>query len=297
MKKQTKWWFALIIALLLSILFSLMGLYLISYIIPYSRSTKDIENATKSQYRALEGIERAVYAISENSLGYSSGNTLNPNKREIIRYTIVGSGSTIPRPWAGNGLDADWNKISQAEPIQILIWNNRLENNWITLKARIPSFWWEENIWTSSSWATKLFSWQISSSKDSTSPIYASGWILTVNDLTSLSWNWIDLSLREWEVFTQTSSEKKIFSNYYNQNCWVNKECVLRIAQINALINNNNNTQEIPYLEYQISANASLPYQVSDIDTFGYSYGFSRRYRARVPQATTSAAFDFTVFQ
>lgn len=43
------------------LLMSLIGIFLLEYMIPFSRSVKGVENATNAYYQAYGGIEEAVY--------------------------------------------------------------------------------------------------------------------------------------------------------------------------------------------------------------------------------------------
>lgn len=254
------------------------------YIVPFSRSTKDIENASIAQYQAFWGIEQSLYSISQENQWFSTWTTLIQEDFRQVSYNIIGSGSTIPRPWTGNGLDPNWNRLSQTEPIQLLIGNGRISS--IDLQLRVPSFWGSWNLWPSN---TPLVLWQISSESQTLS---ASGWLIRTNDIpfNANIWN------RQWILISDNSTQT--FWGFYASHCNnISSECVLRISLINKILQWLWST-ELPYLEYQIDTGTrNIPYQITDIEAIWLSYGFSRTYNVRVPQATTSAAFDFTVFQ
>lgn len=273
--------FSLVIAMGLSLIFWIIWLFLMEYIVPFSRSTVNIENASIAQYQSLSWIEQSLYSISQEAIWFSSWATLVQENNRQVSYNIIGSGSTIPRPWTGNGLDSNWNRLSQTEPIQLLVGNNRISN--FELRLRIPDFWGTWTLWPS--WIP-LVLWQISSESQTLS---ASGWIIRTNDIPfgANIWN------REGILISNNATQT--FWNFYASHCNnVSSECVLRISLINKILQW---STELPYLEYQIESNNPIPYQITNIETTGISYGFSRKYNVRVPQATTSAAFDFTVFQ
>jgi len=52
-----------------------------------------------------------------------------------------------------------------------------------------------------------------------------------------------------------------------------------------------------PYLEYQVQTSNAIPLQLPVVVSEGKSSGFSKRLEAAIPQETTNAAFDFTIFQ
>lgn len=255
------------------------------YIVPFSRSTVNIENASIAQYQALSWVEQSLYSISQEAIWFSTWSILTQEIYRAVEYDIRGSGTSIPRGGTWNWLDPNWNRLSQTEPIQLLIGNGRISS--LVLRLRIPDFWGTWSLWPS--WVP-LVLWQISSESQTLS---ASGWIILTNNIpfNANIWN------RQWILISNNSPET--FWNFYNSSLLGNcnnalNECVLRISLINRILQW---TTELPYLEYQIATNRVIPYQITDIETIWLSYGFSRTYNVRVPQATTSAAFDFTVFQ
>jgi len=57
----------------LTLLLSFTGLYLLEYIVPFSRNIKDVENASQAFYEGYAGVEDALYTISQNEIGYGTG--------------------------------------------------------------------------------------------------------------------------------------------------------------------------------------------------------------------------------
>lgn len=282
--------FSIVIALWLSLIFALIWLFLMEYIVPFSRSTVNIENASIAQYQAFAGIEQSLRSISQEDLWYSTSGILQNEDFRLVDFQVIWNGSLIPREWTWNWLDSNWNRLSQTEPIQLLVWNDRI-NNILNIRLRVPRFWWSNQsiIWGSE----PLVLWQISS-QSSTLTASPNGMILYNNISSNSNISTLNIWGREGNLIENLTIPVP-FSNFYNSNC-ISSECVIRISLINRLTQSWGN--ELPYLEYQIDTNnRNIPFQVTDISVTWLSYWFSRKYNVRVPQATTSAAFDFTVFQ
>lgn len=293
MKKNTSW-FSIIIALGLSLLFVLTGLYLIEYMVPFSRSTKGIENASKASYEWLSWVEQSLYAISQNLPWYSENKTLSMWINKDFSYTITGSWILIPEIGKWNGLDTNWNKLSQTEPIQLSVWNNTLTS--INLSLRVPRFDGNDKSLWSGSWA--LILWQLSSLTDSVvaTASWATMGAIQYSDIPINSWiGTINLFWKNGNNINDFSVQNTLWNFYSSLGCGT-QNCVLRISLINKLPQPSW-TLEYPFLEYKIQTSNPIPYQITDVSTTGISNGFSKKYNIRVPQATTSAAFDFTVFQ
>jgi len=285
--------FSLVLAMWLSLIFWIIWLFLMEYIVPFSRSTTNIENASIAQYQALSWVEQSLYSISQEPIWFSASSTLNQDTYRSVDYDIRGSGAFIPRGGTWNWLDPNWNRLSQTEPIQLFVGDDRITS--LQLRLRVPRFWGTNQsiIW----WADPLVLWQLSS-WDSTliaSNSWSNVWMTYYLNIPPNSWILTrNLFTRRGNPIDDNTSTIT-FSSFYASNCWPWNECVLRISLINRLLQW---TTELPFLEYQINTGTrNIPYQITDIETTGTSYWFSRRYNVRVPQATTSAAFDFTVFQ
>ena len=88
------------------------------------------------------------------------------------------------------------------------------------------------------------------------------------------------------------------FTAFYVSNCnSAGRECVLKISVINPLVSTLIGSPKIPYLEYRLYSNAVIPLRSAIVSSQGKSYGFSKKLKIQVPQTTTNAAFNFTVFQ
>ncbi len=52
--------FSIVLALGLMLLLSFTGLYLLEYIVPFSRNVKGVENASKAFYQSYAALEEAI---------------------------------------------------------------------------------------------------------------------------------------------------------------------------------------------------------------------------------------------
>lgn len=288
MYKNT-WGFSIVIALGLSLIFSIIWLFLMEYIIPFSRTTANIEQATIAQYKAFSWVEQSLRLISQQEPWYSSTwSVLSSWPVRRVDYSIAWDWDIIPQAGTWNWISSDWNRISQIEPIQLLIWDWRISNPF-ELQLRVPDFWGSGNLEPISA---PLLLWQVSFENETLS---ASWGLIRTNDIaTSDSGSTINLWTQSWFVISDNTTQN--FWQFYNSNCWNSDECVLRVSVINPIIQWG---VEIPFIEYQVRPRSwdNIPYQITNIQSTWLSFWFSRTYNVRVPQVTTSAAFDFTVFQ
>lgn len=295
-KTQNTHAFSIVLALWLTLLLSFTGLYLLEYMIPFSRNVKWVENASKAFYESYAGIEDALYDASQNEIWY-----INSDSFAGYDYDIDAMGTSLPKAGDGDSwYDADRNQISQEKPIQILIWRSRLTwgfwSDRIRMSLRIPDLdrdsTFDESFDTSPD--DDIIFWQLASQWDVLS---ASGTLIDESDINGVLENadgdpyefWLQNGVRLDESSQQ-------FRNFYNANCVWTNECVLKIAVIHPLEWSVSNTS-IPYLEYQILTDASIPLRFAQIESDGSSFGFTKKLKVAVPQRTTNAAFDFTVFQ
>lgn len=89
--------FSIVFALGITLLLCFMGLYLLEYMVPYSRNVKGIEFASQAFYESYAGVEDAMYLHSQNTIGYQTGISLSPSIQEEYSYTIIGNGRFSPR--------------------------------------------------------------------------------------------------------------------------------------------------------------------------------------------------------
>jgi Tfp pilus assembly protein PilX len=62
--KKTKKALSLVIAISITLIMGLLALYILEYIIPFSRNTKNIEHSVSAYYMADSAIEDALYSMS-----------------------------------------------------------------------------------------------------------------------------------------------------------------------------------------------------------------------------------------
>lgn len=294
MKYSHQTWFSIILAMGLTLLLSLTGLYLLEYVVPFSRNVKGIESASNSFYQAYAGLEQSMYLHRNNIIWYQTWTSLTSSIPEEYSYNISAQGTVSPQVWKWNSeYDRDFNKLSQAEPAQFVIGSWRL-NTWgsflrLSLKIpdlKSPSF--TEEL--SNTWNIVL--WQLSSSGHS-----LTSWVpINHTQINSgfMSQNFLNNS-RTGALLNGTSTGfLSFYSNYCNDS---GEECVFKLSLISPMYSNLTWNPRIPYLEYKIVSNRSIPLREAVIETQWKSYGFRRSLEVLVPQTTTNSAFDFTVFQ
>jgi hypothetical protein len=296
MLQKNKWAFSIVLAMILVIIMLLVAYNLLDMLIPFSKNTKWIENASNAYYQSYWRVEQSINFIAKNQVWASSWITMSSN---AIWYSIFmdSSGKTIPAAWKWNSeFNSDWNRIWPGEPVQLYInWTQTFKK----FRFRVPDLnrnwtfdWASETLsWNSS---FPIINWQISGSwltlNASWSQIMADKiwniWWTTNIDISSS--NWLDLS---WSRYTLT--------NFYSNTALLNKcfsaPCSLKLSIVNQLLTNN--WTQIPYLEYQIDFDSSVPQQYVDITTEWKSYWFKKTINTKYRVDTTSEAFDFTVFQ
>jgi len=301
MKQQTSG-FSIVFALGLTLLLSLTGLYLVEYMIPFSRNIKGIENASQAFYKSYGWVEQSLYKIYEWDIGgsFSDEFTLDSG----IAFTAQWSWSVIPSPWDGTSrYDEDRNRLSVIEPLQLYIWKNRIPSSGpsrLVFRVRIPDI---DGAWGfdeefDADQEDDIVLWQLSSENTSLfaswSLIWESEIELGVTDYRLWSQNWARLG----------SSAPESFGSFYDSECrWITQECILRFIVINPLVSSTNEAL-IPYLEYQFEVSwniwsnpAKIPYPIVRINSQWSTSGFSKNLEVDIPRDAINSAFDFAIFQ
>jgi len=291
--EKNKKGFSIIIAFWIVLIVTLIALYVLEYIIPFSKNVKGIENATKSYYLSLSWEEDALFYIRKHGLW--AENIKSFSGPSSFAYTIFSSWSFLPAPWHGTSdFDKDWSKISPSNSVQIFLPTGI---NWTNIKIyfRVPYF--SDNLEMSSVWA--IINWQISAKTDILNSSSEIGQRFTKTDIcdssdTSCTWNSIS-----WKQGFKLDNTTSTISSFYGSNCWVNYECVLKFSIINELIAKKlTSTIKIPYLEYKIDFDwKNVPSNVVRIDAKGSSYWFRKDFTLYYPRDFLINAYDFTVFQ
>lgn len=303
MKKNTHW-FTIILAIGIVFIISLITLYILEYILPFSRSVKGIENATMSYYQATSWVEDALFFISKNNIWAEHvkvfwGDAIDYN------FSIVATGSVFPTSWYGTSdIDKDWSKIALWTPLQIYLPAYSMNLSNFNMQLRVPNFVEGGVLALTNSWA--LIHWQLSSTGD----------ILNADETSRIEkWNICDSNPScttsfflsnmggSWSGFLLDNSGQKI-DNFYQSNCWTDYKCILKMSVLQSFIGKQTTWvitwtgKIIPYLEYQIDfGSQNIPKNVIEIDVAGKSYGFRKDMRVLYPQKGLIEAFDFTLFQ
>lgn len=289
MKKiQNKKWFSIVFALGLTLLFSFTWLYLLEYMIPFSRNVKGIENSAKAFYQAYSGIEESLYRVNQGDIWNEFSKNFWVWIVEDYSYAVSATWSRIPALWTWNSEeDADSNKLSFAEPIQLVVGSGLLDasSNPIIQFSRY-------NGWAFQTPNDELIIWQLSSQDDS---ISTASWNLVTESNISITWHTLPLWTDDGVTLDGTTQD---FRDFYTANCGAGLQCVLKISLIHALVSSTS-WVIYPYLNYNISfAGATkIPLRFTQLEARWKSYGFSKKLEVVLPQQTTNAAFDFTVFQ
>ena len=284
---------------------SLTVIFLLEYILPFAKDTKNIEFSSNAFYQSYSATEQAAKLLLDenNSAGQEYSDPLTIWGQNDVAYNIEAAWNTLPPPWEWNSeYDPNWNTISQWNPLQLEIGGD-VWNNGTSIRFRVPDV--EDGSGLLSNTKPKnqtgwLLSWQLAWENDMLNGVqwytgfnediqwddFAS-WILNfeLKDSNGLPLTWVD------------SSDKETFQSFYSSNCSWTDKCTLRFYVINDLILSNW-ASKLPYLEYQISSSTTdIPLQYAQINASGYSYGFKKDFVSRIPQQQVSEAIGITVFQ
>jgi len=290
--------FSLIIAMFLMIITSLLAMYLLEYIIPFSRNTKWMENWTKAYYEANKWIEDVLFSMKDKDPYFETGKTI-PDKALWYYYSLTSTWNTIPLPWDWNSeFSTNYNKISISNPVQLYLkWNIDWDD--VNFYFKVPHF--DDSVINPisfSGWTMPIINWQLSSWNDTLNSSWSQ---IQYGDINSSTWALTDTitfdSLRKWETLSWSEFSMEDF--YINEDC-SNTWCSLKLSIINELMTWDTPQQEIPYLEYKIEflwTNPNIANYYSIIRTYWKSTWYRKDLKLYIPQQTTIEAFDFTVFQ
>jgi len=293
--KKNKKALSLIIAIGITLVMALLAIFILDYMIPFWKNTKNIEQSVSAYYQADSAIEQALYSMSWTSLWAEIDKDILSTSPRDYWIDMISSWTVLPPVWQWNSeFNSDYNRISIWDPIQIEIWNNSIDPANFKLYFRVPDLDWNWNNDETLSWGIlKIINWQLSSSND---VLNASGSQITATQINWVlkSWDEIFKSLwvnQDWLTLNDSSNT---FAAFYTSNCWTNSGCILKMSVINKL---ETSSESVPYLEWKIYAWSSIPLRYRIIETTWKSYWFQKELRVKVPQQTLNEAFDFTVFQ
>ena len=135
---------AMIIALIVLILLTIMSTVFIEKLVRFSEASDGIENSNIAYYQALGMIEETLYNPTVNKYTpwnvLNSGSIISTGKGKSI---VVSTGATtIPESGKGNSpydpQNKDYNIIALGEPVQIVIPDGILNWDNIKFKFRVP---------------------------------------------------------------------------------------------------------------------------------------------------------------
>ena len=294
--KKNKTAFSLILAMWLVLIMSLLVLYILEYIIPYSKNVKWIENSSNAFYQAENSIEDwMLFFKTRPKITNEKSKNFWTNTVDY-KYNTESSWTTIPPSWEWNSeFNKNYNIIAPWKPIQLKIgkkdWDNNIDLNNSNTKIyfKIPKV--KSWILTLSWWNLAIINWQLTTNSKKT--LNATGSQIRANQITNTD---IDISNLQWVDLNWHETNNEKLWKFYNDNCtWTNSWCTLKMSIINKI--ELNNWTPLPYLEYKFQFNNKIPLRYSRIHSEWKSYGFHKYLKVRVPQQTTNQAFDFTIFQ
>lgn len=288
MHDTQKKWFSIVLAMWIVLILSLIGLYLLEYMIPFSRNVKGIEHASQSFYESYSWVEENVLLV------YSWSVWADYSKSywgiQDYEYSFIWSWDRIPVLWQWNSeYDDDFSRLSQTETISLQVGNGRFTgtSESILFRFQIPDLWWTAQSFRLPN--NDIILWQLSGRNGTLTS--ASGSLIQENDRNS--------NINIWnQTGTPLSGSDETFSDYFRDvlDCdAVANDCTLKISVINPLLTSSNSI--IPYLEYSIETSNPIPYPNPLMVSEGKSYGFTKSLEVFIPQQATSSAFDFTVLQ
>lgn len=303
--KNNKNGFSIMFAMWMALISTLIVIYMLEYMIPFSKNVKGIENSTAAYYNAMSAVENSLYFITQNTIWSESG-TILPSTATGSSFQIYASGVTLPSPWYGNSeFDTNRSRLSIWEPVQISLpagiawWSTKIF-------FRVPNFdyipWTIDTIDASIN-GQDLINWQLSSTWTT---LNSQVWSRFTNSNVCSSTNngsstfcvttWNVVSTKLWTKLDNTTQN---IQNFYTANCLADYECTFKLSIINSLKWQTNGIawKAIPYLEYKIIFPINVPSNIVRINIKGKSYGFQKEFDIFSPRESLIEAFDFTVFQ
>ena len=298
--KKNKNAISLIIAIWLALIMSLLALYILEYMIPFWKNTKNIEQSVSAYYYANSAIEQTLYDINWTDLWTEINKSL-PITSTWFSVNMTALWRVMPPIWQWNSeFDSNYNRIRIWEPIQIEVWWWIVTTSWpnnttgdFTIHLQIPDLNKDDSYNEVLSWdSLKIINLQLSSDDD---VLNASGSQITANDINDNSNDWREYIWYRDGRKLDDSPQK--FRDFYYDNCsGTSSWCILKMSIINKL--ELTDWTSIPYIEWKFyNKDKDIPLRYTIIDTVWKSYGFQKWLRVKIPQKTLNEALDFTVFQ
>jgi hypothetical protein len=295
----------LIIAMILTGLISMAGIYLLDAVMPPIRSVQGITNANGAYYQARSAMEQALYEMSRDNPSYerigSSGSTTGSGSK----FSIAAANTTVPTPGSGTSdFDADWNRLGKYDPVELRIDRSDIDFNNVKIDFRVP------NVSGTGSDITKL---------SGTGNLAMITWILSGDGKTLVSNDngyitLADINASEMTLGTRIgiygTGSTTTFEAFYSNNpastnglgnCSNSTPCFLKFT-LNRTLEIDPDSKGVirsaPYLEYRITGlNAPIAEQFATITTRGYFGGYARETVRKLEQFATNTSINFTIFK
>lgn len=273
----------------LTVAMTLLAYFFLSYILPFARDIKWIENTSSSYYEAYSWIEDAMYFIKTRT-DLTQEYSTTSSASAWYSFSTTSSWNIIPTPSKWNSeYDSNFDRISYNEPLQLEVWK-LWSISWSNVRFyfKVPSI---SSNKTLSWWTTPVINWILSSATNSLISTWS---YITANDINTN--NWTIAFTFDTKVWAKLDNTAQTFQWFYTDNCTWSK-CSLKISIISDLTLSTVWTL-LPYLEYKIDFGSTMaPLRYTKIDSKWQSYWFSRDLDVSVSQQTVNQAFDFAVFQ
>lgn len=294
--------FAIFLAIALTILILLIGVYLIDKLLPASKSVKGVEHGNVAYYQAASAVEMALSSLSAENPGTETGGTVGSLSWTGYSFSTLGSGTVVPKPGFGNSEyagDHNWNVIAQGRPVQLKL-PAGMNPAVLAVELRVP------DVDRNGKWGEGLAPFDDPNEALSGGTLETVNWIIVGSGETLMSSDSqtieadqvnltapIDLSSRTGSTLNNGTGSFAAFGNDY---CVTPAfRCTFKLSVTRPLVTVGG--RSIPYLEYRITAPAPIPQQWMRVSAEGYSRGFKQTVVREMEQATVSEALDFTVFQ
>jgi type II secretory pathway pseudopilin PulG len=135
---------ALLVSILLMMILSVMMIFLLERILPYSRTVRGIENSAQASYSARSSTEEILTRLrADNPAGVKSAPTLTNTASGAggNESRVLDSDTIIPSPGYGNSEgDSQWNAIGPGRPVQLILGANVGKLNGLKIEFRVPRF-------------------------------------------------------------------------------------------------------------------------------------------------------------
>lgn len=307
---------SLLIALgIMSILLVLSGA-ISNLIVKSLRASSNIENSNKAYFASEAGLEEALYDLSAHLSGYenSKGETLaNKSKYEYeIEYRPDASNSRIPRLGEGNSpTDPDWNRITPQTSYNLdLFYDNNngstppdfdcsdgcdIRNQpptSLSLYLRTPN----DTASLPTSPDEVFLSWTLSGiDKDDSDIKYT----LIPTETSKITASKINNNGGTSPLLDQTTEGQRLDATLQTVIGFLSTANLhiprLKISITQELIDNIGDP--IPYLEFYIEADSTLPDSYATITSEGYIAGSKQTLQTKIKQTGSISLFDYAVFQ